>query len=185
MPSQFARTVLGWAHPGCSICASLSGFCSLSCWSSTFFSAQQWPVHAQEQTLWKKSLQSLKNLIHTPDHGKDHSTDPDFHWMETSNPFLHLWYRWTPLTASPLRVNVVYRRYTGYRSILDPAAGILTGQPTNEVTSILRPPAQAQRRIIPNTPMGIKSTITSSNLSNEWKELIYLKNTICKRAVNI
>lgn len=82
--------------------------------------------------------------------------------METSNPFLHLWYRWTPLTASPLRVNVVYRRYTGYRSILDPAAGILTGQPTNEVT-ILRPPAQAQRRITPNTPMGIRrSTITSS-----------------------
>ena len=106
--------------------------------------------------------------------------------METSNPFLHLWYRWTPLTAFPLRVNVVYRRYTGYRSILDPAAGILTGQPTNEVT-ILRPPAQAQRRITPNTPMGIRrSTIINSvNLSNQsGKELIYLKNTICKRAVN-
>ena len=102
---------------------------------------------------------------------------PDFHWMETSNPFLHLWYRWTPLTASPLRVNVEYRRYTGYRSILDPAAGILTGQPTNEVT-ILRPPAQAQRRITPNTPMGIRrSTIINSvNLSNQsGKELIYLK----------
>ena len=111
MQRPFALGTAGWAHPGCSICASLLEFCSLSCWSSTFSFAQRWPVHAPEQTPSKKNLQSLKNLIHIPDHGRDHSTDPGekfkLWWPFRFQPH-YQWARalknWEKLPVNPLKL---------------------------------------------------------------------------------
>ena len=59
-------------------------------------------------------------------------------------------------------MNVVYRRYTDYRFIPDPAAGIPTGLTIKEAI-ILRPQVRAQRRITQNTRMGIvRSTIINN-----------------------